>query len=251
MPISVFEFIDRLQDSTTMDMPWKQGQEFAAQHGMHRVACCYGALRPGGPKDKPVLAKQPLVRGTFSKRIGNPWSRQELFRRDPLVERVLASPVPFFWGTEFFGAQKMDTDVRAFYEDLRDDGARSMFVVPLRNKRRLGFGFDLFGADLPRAEFEALIARDGAALALFAFYCDFRLIELWHNQRNATHQLATRETECLQLLTTGLKNEVIAARMGITIHTVQLHLSSAKKKLGAATREQALAKALMFGIITA
>ena len=247
----VFAFIERLETCTTTDMTWSAGLAFIAKLGFQHLACCYGSLRAAGPRETPSLNKRPIIRGSFSAKIGNPWSKDELHRHDPLIDRVLASPVPFCWGTEFFDALKLDADVRAFYDLLSGDGARSMFIVPLRCNRKLGVGIAMVGADLPRAVFEAKIAEHGTALTLAAVYTDMRLVELWNDRRNAEHQLATRETECLQYLTTGLKNEQIAGRMGITVHTVQLHLSSAKKKLGASTREQAMAKALMFGIIRA
>jgi len=37
--------------------------------------------------------------------------------------------------------------------------------------------------------------------------------------------------------------------MGISVSTVELHLRKARRKLGAATREQALVKALSLGLI--
>ena len=61
--------------------------------------------------------------------------------------------------------------------------------------------------------------------------------------------LTRRETECLQWLARGLTNAGIAARMQVTLPTVALHLVNARKKLGAQTREQAIAQAIKHGLI--
>lgn len=59
--------------------------------------------------------------------------------------------------------------------------------------------------------------------------------------------LSNRERRVLQLLARGLGNLQIAHSMGIAEVTVRLHLRNARKKMGAATREQALALALVRG----
>jgi len=66
-----------------------------------------------------------------------------------------------------------------------------------------------------------------------------------HSQKNLT----PREIECLEWLGRGLTNGAIAKQLGITVATVALHLTNARVKLGAATREQALVIALKRGLI--
>lgn len=61
--------------------------------------------------------------------------------------------------------------------------------------------------------------------------------------------LSPREVECLEWLGRGLTNAAIAKRLGISVATVALHLSNARNKLGATTREQALVIALKGGLI--
>lgn len=56
--------------------------------------------------------------------------------------------------------------------------------------------------------------------------------------------LTTREIETLQWLASGLQNSEIAEKMNIAIVTVSKHLASARQKLNAKTREQALAIAI-------
>jgi DNA-binding CsgD family transcriptional regulator len=58
------------------------------------------------------------------------------------------------------------------------------------------------------------------------------------------HPLTPREVECLEWLGRGRTYAAIASEMGITVATVALHVRGARRKLGAATREQALVMAL-------
>lgn len=61
--------------------------------------------------------------------------------------------------------------------------------------------------------------------------------------------LTARELECLAGLADGLKNHDIAGRLQIAEPTVAMHLANAKRKLGAATREQAVAIAVRNGLL--
>ena len=62
-------------------------------------------------------------------------------------------------------------------------------------------------------------------------------------------RLTPREIECLEWLGRGLRVDGIGSKLGIGLPTVATHLSGARKKLGAATREQALVLALRHGLI--
>ncbi len=61
--------------------------------------------------------------------------------------------------------------------------------------------------------------------------------------------LSARETQALRLLAHGYKNSVIAWQMGVAEITVRKHLHSVRKKLGARTREHAVAIAVHRGLI--
>ena len=61
--------------------------------------------------------------------------------------------------------------------------------------------------------------------------------------------LTGREMECLGLLAEGLTNAGIATRLEISVPTVAMHLVNARHKLGAATREQAVAIAFRRGLL--
>lgn len=61
--------------------------------------------------------------------------------------------------------------------------------------------------------------------------------------------LTPREIECLNELADGLTSEGIARRLNISVPTVAMHLTNARKKLHAQTREQAIAIAIRSGLV--
>ncbi len=61
--------------------------------------------------------------------------------------------------------------------------------------------------------------------------------------------LTVRETECLNALADGLTSAGIARRLEIAVPTVVMHLTNARRKLNATTREQAVAIAMRIGLM--
>ena len=61
--------------------------------------------------------------------------------------------------------------------------------------------------------------------------------------------LTPREREILSMLAEGLPNKVIAARLGISEHTVKTHLEGIFDKLGASTRAEAVAQGVRRGLL--
>jgi RNA polymerase sigma factor (sigma-70 family) len=65
----------------------------------------------------------------------------------------------------------------------------------------------------------------------------------------AQDDLSPREREVLQLMFEGRSNKEIAARLGISEHTVNIHTRNVMGKLGASRRTEAIATALRRGIL--
>lgn len=61
--------------------------------------------------------------------------------------------------------------------------------------------------------------------------------------------LTPREIEVLRSMAEGLGNKEIAARLGISEHTVKFHVASVMGKLGAASRTEAVTLGIRHGVI--
>ncbi|HBS33916.1 MAG TPA: hypothetical protein DEA50_02400, partial [Parvularcula sp.] len=62
--------------------------------------------------------------------------------------------------------------------------------------------------------------------------------------------LSSRERECLSALAAGRVLKQIACELGLAEVTVHLYVATAKKKLGARTREHAVALGVASGVIS-
>jgi DNA-binding NarL/FixJ family response regulator len=61
--------------------------------------------------------------------------------------------------------------------------------------------------------------------------------------------LSPREIEVLGMMAEGISNKEIAARMGISEHTVKFHVASIMGKLHAGTRTEAVMLGVRLGLI--
>ncbi len=84
-----------------------------------------------------------------------------------------------------------------------------------------------------------------AAESLAAVYGD----EPLEVEAKLSEEITSRETDVLRMLAQGLVNKEIAARLGISEHTVKFHISSILDKLGASTRTEAVTLGIRRGLI--
>jgi DNA-binding NarL/FixJ family response regulator len=70
-----------------------------------------------------------------------------------------------------------------------------------------------------------------------------------HDSPGLVEALTAREQEVLRLVSDGLGNKEIAARLNISDHTVKFHISSILGKLGATSRTEAVSQGIRRGFI--
>ncbi|HYW38648.1 MAG TPA: response regulator transcription factor, partial [Terriglobales bacterium] len=90
-----------------------------------------------------------------------------------------------------------------------------------------------------------VLLSTAAAESLAAVYGDQPL----EVEAELSEEITSRETDVLRMLAEGLVNKDIAARLGISEHTVKFHISSILDKLGASTRTEAVTLGIRRGLI--
>jgi len=132
---------------------------------------------------------------------------------------------------------------------LTDDARRVLHPDTLRAGGR---------AVLPRhATAEEIIAAiESAASGLVVIHPDsLEALEpaLFAGERSGTaiaqQTLTPRETEVLGMIADGLGNKIIAARLGISTHTVKFHIASIFAKLNAGSRTEAVTIGIRQGLL--
>ena len=69
------------------------------------------------------------------------------------------------------------------------------------------------------------------------------------NTADRLEELTPREVEVLRLMAEGFGNKQIAARLGISDHTVKFHISSILAKLSVSSRTEAVTQGIRMGLI--
>jgi DNA-binding CsgD family transcriptional regulator len=203
-----------------------------------------------GYKERPLAGDLLDALSNLPPALQDDWRRDHLYARDPMIGHVTGSMAPRVFGVDEVQSSGADVAIVGYYRRLSQAGARSTYVMALRCIVRNAPGyFMLAGPQQPR-ELDRLLEERGDRLSLAAFYADLRLQMLFHQQMLASVKLTPREKECLELLSMGFKNERIASRLGLSEVTVRLHFTNARKKLHTSTREQAVARAAMLGLIS-
>lgn len=100
---------------------------------------------------------------------------------------------------------------------------------------------------------EIAAAVEAAAAGLFALHPDaLDAVPLPRVSRDVARDaspLTAREIEILGMIAEGLGNKQVAARLGISDHTVKFHIASIFSKLGAGSRTEAVTIGLRQGLI--
>lgn len=174
------------------------------------------------------------------------YSRPRVFERDPFFTYCCDRFDHTFTGPEFVGRYDyLPPAAREFIQSSSESGFRAGIAVPMRLRGEATVGGWNIGGDLSAGELTRIWDQRGLEIRLALAYAHDRL------QQPALKDtvLTPRERECLLGLADGDQLKQIAERLGVGYSTVEFHLRNARRKLGARTREQALARALAAGLI--
>lgn len=160
-----------------------------------------------------------------------------------LALHVKRSPCPVYWQSQREQSVKFDMPRPAQKMDVAEaEQAGVAFPVHLGNRKT---GITIFFNP------SVTITRDMQIDFHRKIYQILReLIDMENKSVGRLSSMNIRETECLQHAGNGLTSEDIAELLGLSVHTVNAHLSSATSKLDSVNRIQAIAKAIRLGLIS-
>lgn len=254
MDQSAQDFAQNIAQQTSLQAIWDMTCNTARNHGMDYLIYMY--LRPTAPQDNAlVLANMPDWWGDY-------YLEDNLAARDPFFKTCQSFELRCT-GREFLpdNARMLSGGEQQFIHEAGETGLISGFASPVRLANPGHFGGWNFGSSMQRNEFRSAFETQAQRLQLMGFFAHEHL----QNELNRTTKMAgtghpedparsepvlsDREKECLLWLARGLRTSQIGDHLGLATVTIDLHFKRARQKLGAATREEALAKAIISGQI--
>ncbi|PPU75730.1 MULTISPECIES: LuxR family transcriptional regulator [Xanthomonas] len=182
------------------------------------------------------------------------WCEHGYYQHDPVQRRATGRSASFVWsycndgpvhGMEYVGGQH-----RQVTRYLCENGMATGITVPLHLP---GGAFATFSAVIsaPAAEAPCLAEAQRSPLLLLAHAFQARAQELMDPQDRRCHHivLTRRERECLHHAAKGLTAKGIAAALNRSTATVNLHLNSAARKLGARNRVEAVVRSMHYRLL--
>jgi LuxR family transcriptional regulator len=244
------DFLDRLAAATTLEAVREETKRFFEAQGHPCIIYDYAASPDRAAHLPTRFASGELHKALLDRGVGDDPGRCR-----PVFELATSYQRPFYWeqlaSSRHGGGRAIRTENTLLVDCLwaRDARQSSALIVPLHHLQGPACGVLSIFSELPAAELDRSLQVRGPTLWLAALAADERMRALTQLAVVRLASLSPREKECLEWLSAGLRNDRIAERMGIARPTVELHLVGARRKLSATTREQALVKALSFGLI--
>ncbi len=147
-----------------------------------------------------------------------------------------------------------DRSLQRVVSEVQERAARAPAVVVLTSEEAIGAEIGALGlpgwAIVPPDASGAEIAAAVLAAAHGFAVTPTRGGEPGEERPEIVEALTPRERDVLNLIAEGLPNKTVAARLGISEHTVKFHLASIFGKLGVSTRTEAVRAGLRAGLIT-
>jgi DNA-binding CsgD family transcriptional regulator len=171
-----------------------------------------------------------------------------LFRHDPLFASLLSAEKPYINDVSDLRSAPSTPEVRQLlgYEMI---AAKVRLTFPPVAGTAGTLWAMSFGKRQPAPEARSLLREVSTTLWLAASAAALRMSELTTSGPEAANPLTPRERECLLRLAQGERVDRIADRLSLSNATVELHLANARRRLGARTSPEAVAKAVLKGWI--
>lgn len=243
------KILDELSYADTLDDIWQVAVDFFNGEGISHIIYVYCRGYQHTTADTILLTTMP-------KWWGNVYQQQGYAEYDPFFTHCCDTYEPMKTGVEYYNNYELTEKQRHLIEEASKTGFISGACFAMRKK---GIGADFggwnLGTSLKKEAFDKLYAEKGEVLRIVAMYMHEQINLKLKKDESETRQyqnqeLSIRQIECLKLLAEGKRIQQIAEILNIKPITVDHHIKLARTNLQATTREQAIARAIIKGLIT-
>jgi len=158
---------------------------------------------------------------------------------DPLLDYCFTHTAPTLWGEP--------AGLRAFREAARTFGLQHGLTVPVNAPGGQTAFFSLASGDAGFDEHR--LGNLLPAAGMFGNYLFDAYVRIDRIENPKVANLTERELECVFWACEGKTAWEMAQIVGVAERTVNFHLTSVIKKLGASSRQHAVAKAVLYGLV--
>lgn len=201
----------------------------------------YGAEAFPGPDQQALVLLDSLKEGFVQAKLD-----EGLFYTDLFVQVGLTEPAPILW-SDSSRFPDLSAEAKRSLDMDWDFGVTTGITIPTRFAGGLGASAHGCHADgLSWPEFDRVWAEHGDTVTAIVNAFD---VALRRDHVGEVFPLTPQERECLVWLAAGLPQKQIADRLRLSDKQVEKRLAQARYKLKAVTTTQAVANALIFGLI--
>ncbi len=226
---SGFELVEHLARQTEIPSLLASFQRLVLAHGMD-------SFWIGDPSHPEVQRDDRRWGATWPVFWYRRYIEQDHLAHDPVIARLNHSPAPFRWSDTYAGASCKG---RRVLEEAAEFGLTDGLALAVQGESALG------AVSIAARHFE-LSPSQQAGLQLAAYYLHGRVAALRaRSPRRPKSSLTPRERECLKWVAAGKTDWEIAQILHISEQTAHSYVQNALVKLGARTRAQAVAMALV------
>jgi DNA-binding CsgD family transcriptional regulator len=166
-----------------------------------------------------------------------------------VIARSIATTLPFAWSADRFDI-KLTNKQKWLLEQAGEFGIRHGVTIPIHDRQGKVATLTLAACD-SRSAFDTRVEQYRHQLHLIAIYLHAQLRNVRRIPISPLRPCLTqRERSCLQWAARGKSASDTAEIISVSRRTVVFHTENAKRKLGVATMQQAVAKGLMYDIIS-
>lgn len=233
------DFLDELVclgKTASHDAVWKLSTAYFSQNGFDKLI--YLDARPDGLTMRTTLSTVWVER----------YEACNYADIDPFFTHCGKTYRPVSTGVAYADSHEyLSIEQKALIYEAAEFGMNAGFSCMIRLAGPSGGAGWNIGSSLSRKDIDALRGDRGADLRLAAHHAHDALVRA-HYAGTST-ALSKREAECLLLLSQGHRTKDIARTLMISPVAVELYLRNARNKLGARTRDQAVALAISQGLL--
>lgn len=185
----------------------------------------------------------PFVRTTYPTLWVSRYLLRGYAKVDPILRDGVMRQMPFDWREV-----EIPATAHEFLADAAEHGVgASGYSIPIVDKSRRALLS--FNSHKRPAEWSASISLHRSEWLELAFLIHKKAVFELHGKNDPVPRLGPREKECLHWSALGKTNEQIAEILGLSEHTTQRYLTTARTKLGAASTTSATALAIQLRLI--